>query len=152
VPSRPASARGRRPGQARLRARRPRWKHAWCEAKGLRFYLRDSARIVHILSGPQVQNAHDLGAALQPGKEAGWIPEAPVRLWSICEGAEWIGKHGRTWFPNAWQGLDYSHGSASLPKVAKAQDGNSAQAQAWGEATLTRLSLFLVWCPLSLIP
>ena len=38
VPSRPESARGRRPGQGRYRARRAQWRHAWYEAKGLRFY------------------------------------------------------------------------------------------------------------------
>jgi hypothetical protein len=38
VPSRPENARGRRPGQARDRARRATWRHAWYEAKGFRFY------------------------------------------------------------------------------------------------------------------
>src|SRR5262245_56642399 len=56
VPSRPERARGRRPGQARHRARRARWRHEWREAKGLRFYLLDGERIVHILSWHQVQN------------------------------------------------------------------------------------------------
>jgi hypothetical protein len=55
VPSRPESARGRRPGQARARARRARWRHAWHEAKGLRFDLLDGDRIVHLLSWHQVQ-------------------------------------------------------------------------------------------------
>ena len=49
-PSRPESARGRRPGQARHRARRARWRHEWREAKGFRFYLLDGERIVHVLS------------------------------------------------------------------------------------------------------
>lgn len=46
VPSRPESARGSRPGQARKRARRARWTHEWREAKGFRFYLLDGERIV----------------------------------------------------------------------------------------------------------
>jgi hypothetical protein len=50
VPSRPDNARGRRPGQARYRARRARWKHEWREAKGFRFYLLEGDRIVHVLS------------------------------------------------------------------------------------------------------
>jgi hypothetical protein len=54
VPSRPERARGRRPGQARPRARRARWRHEWREAKGCRFYLLDGERIVHGLSGHQV--------------------------------------------------------------------------------------------------
>jgi hypothetical protein len=41
VPSRPESARGRRAGQARYRAR---WRHAWYEAKGFRFYLLSTFR------------------------------------------------------------------------------------------------------------
>src|SRR5215216_5613719 len=49
VPSRPESARGRRPGQARPRARRARWQHEWREAKGVRFSLLDGERIVHVL-------------------------------------------------------------------------------------------------------
>src|SRR5262249_10903091 len=44
VPSRPDSARGRRPGQAHQRARRARWQHEWRDAKGLRFYLLDGKR------------------------------------------------------------------------------------------------------------
>ena len=37
VPTRPESARGRRPGQARHRARRAQWRHEWREAKGFVF-------------------------------------------------------------------------------------------------------------------
>jgi Uncharacterised protein family (UPF0236) len=141
VPSRPESARGRRPGQTRQRARRPRWKHEWREAKGFRFYLLDGDRIVHLLSWHQVQNEHDLGEALQQVKEAGLIPEATVRLCVICDGAEWIWKHVQTVFPEACQVLDYYHCSEYLHKVAKAQYGNAEQAQEWVEATLTRLYL-----------
>ena len=54
MPSRPESARGRRPGQARQRARRARWRHEWREAKGFRFYRLDGDRIVHVLSWHQV--------------------------------------------------------------------------------------------------
>src|SRR5262249_4935293 len=39
VPSRPDSARGRRPGPARQRARRARWRHEWRDAEGFRFYV-----------------------------------------------------------------------------------------------------------------
>ena len=59
VPSRPESARGRRPGQARHRARRARWRHEWREAKGVRFSLLDGERIVHILSWPQGHNEQE---------------------------------------------------------------------------------------------
>jgi len=139
VPSRPESARGRRPGQARYRARRARWQHEWREAKGFRFDLLDGERIVHILSWHQLQNEHDLGKALKRVKDAGVIPEDTVRLCVVCDGAEWIGKHVQVLFPTACQVLDYSHGSEYLHKVAKAQYGNSLQALEWVEATLTRL-------------
>ena len=94
VPSRPENARGRRPGQARQRARRARWRHEWREAKGFRFYLLDGDRIAHVLSWHQLQNEHELGEALRNIKEVGLIPEEAVRLCVICDGAEWIWKHG----------------------------------------------------------
>ncbi len=139
VPSRPESARGRRPGQARYRARRARWKHEWRDAKGFRFYLLDGDRIVHVLSWHQVQNEHDLGEALKQVKDAGLIPDETVRLCVVCDGAGWIWKHVQALFPNACQVLDYYHCSEYLHKVAKAQYGHTLQALEWVEATLTRL-------------
>jgi hypothetical protein len=56
APTRPESARGRRPAQGRHRAKRPRWKGQWRDVKGFRFYLMDGDRIVHLLSWHQVQN------------------------------------------------------------------------------------------------
>lgn len=141
VPSRPESARGRRPGQARQRARRARWRHEWREAKGFRFYLLDGDRIVHVLSWHQVQNEHDLGEALRQVKAAGLIPEETVRLCVVCDGAEWIWKPIQALFPQACQVLDYYHCSEYLHKVAKAQYADPLQAQEWAEATLTRLYL-----------
>jgi len=138
VPSRPESARGRRPGQARHRARRARWHHEWREAKGFRFYLLDGDRIVHVLSWHQVATDEELGEALQQVKDAGLIPEETVRLCVIGDGAEWIWKQVQAVFPHARQVLDYSHCSAYLHKVAKAQYGAPLPAQAWAEATLTR--------------
>jgi hypothetical protein len=139
VPSRPESARERRPGQARQRARRAQWRHEWREAKGFRFYLLDGERIAHILSWHQVQTESDLGEALQQVKEAGVIPEDTVRLCVIGDGAEWIWKHVQALFPHACQVLDYYHCSEYLHKVAKAQYSDSLQALEWVEATLTRL-------------
>lgn len=141
APSRPESARGRRPGQARCRARRARWRHEWREVKGFRFYLVDGERIVHVLSWHQVQHEHDLGEALRQVKDAGLIPEETVRLCVVCDGAEWMWKHIEALFPHARQVLDYSHCSEYLHKVAKAQDADPMRAQEWVEATLTRLYL-----------
>jgi hypothetical protein len=96
APSRPESARGHRPGQARHRAR---WRYEWCEAKGFRFYLLDGERIVHVLSWHQVQTEGDLAEALQQVQEAGVVPEDTVRLCVIGDGAEWIWKHVQALFP-----------------------------------------------------
>jgi len=141
VPSRPESARGRRPGQARHRARRARWRHEWREAKGFRFYLLDGERIVHVLSWHQIYNEQELGEALQQVKDAHLIPEETVRLCVIGDGAEWIWTHVQALFPQACQVLDYYHCAAYLHKVAKAQYADPLRAQEWTEATLTRLYL-----------
>ena len=141
VPSRPEQARGRRPGQARSRARRARWRHDWYEAKGFRFYLLDGDRIVHVLSWHQVQNEDDLGQALKQVKDTGLIPEETVRLCVVGDGAEWIWKHVQALFPDASQVLDYYHCSEYLHKVAYAQYGHTLRALEWVEATLTRLYL-----------
>jgi Uncharacterised protein family (UPF0236) len=139
VPSRPESARGRRPGQARYRARRARWQHEWREVKGFRFYLLDGDRIVHVLSWHQVQSEDDLGEALKQVKDADLIPEETVRLCVVGDGAEWIWKHVQALFPGACQVLDYYHCSEYLHKVAYAHYGHTLQALEWVEATLTRL-------------
>jgi len=141
VPTRPEHARGRRPGQARQRARRALWQGQWRDAKGCRFYLLDGDRIVHLLSWHQVQNEAQLGETLKQIKDAGVIPEEKVRLCVVCDGAEWIWKHVQALFPHARQVLDYYHCLEYLHKMAKAQYGTSLRAQEWVEATMTRLSM-----------
>ena len=141
VPTRPASARGRRPGQAHQRARRARWRGEWHEGKGFRFYLLDGDRIVHVLSWHQVQNEAQLGEALKQIKEAGLLPDDTVRLCVVSDGAEWIWKHVQALFPHACQVLDYYHCAEYLHKLAKAHYGTCLQAQEWVEATMTRLYL-----------
>jgi uncharacterized protein UPF0236 len=141
VPTRPESARGRRPGHGRHRAKRALWHGQWRDAKGFRFYLLDGERIVHVLSWHQVQNEEQLGEALKQIKEAGVIPEEQVRLCVVCDGAEWIWKHVQALFPQARQVLDYYHCAQYLQRVAKVHYGASGQALEWVEATLTRLYL-----------
>jgi len=141
VPTRPDSAREPQEGSRHTRAKRARWRGQWRDAKGVRFYLLDGERIVHVLSWHQVQNEEQLGEALKQIKEAGLIPEAQVRLCVVCDGAEWIWKHVQALFPQARQVLDYSHCAQYLQRVAKAHYGASVQAVEWVEATMTRLSL-----------
>ena len=135
VPSRPARARGRRPGQARHRARRARWRHEWRAAKGVRFSLLDGERIVHVLRGQQVHNAQARGEALQQGQDAGVIPAEAVRLCVVCDGAAWIWHHVQALCPSACQVRDDYPCAESLHKMAKAQDGQTVQALEWVEAT-----------------
>jgi hypothetical protein len=141
VPTRPESARGRRPGQGRHRAKRAVWRGQWRDAKGVRFYLMDGDRIVHVLSWHQVHNEAQLGEALKQVKEAGLIPEEQVRPCVVCDGAAWIWKHVQALFPQARQVLDYYHCAQYLHRVAKAHYGVSVQAVEWVEATMTRLYL-----------
>ena len=141
APTRPESARGRRPGQRRQRARRPQWKGQWREVKGFRFYLIDGGRIVHLISWHQIQNEAELGEALKEVKEANLIPEDRVRLCVVCDGASWIWEHVESLFSRARQVLDYYHGSDYLHRMAKAQYGDTQRAHEWVEATLTRLYL-----------
>jgi hypothetical protein len=141
VPTRPDSARGRRPGQGRQRAKRALWRGQWREAKGLRFYLLAGDRIVHLLSWHQVQTEEQLGEALQQIKKAGVIPEEKVRLCVVSDGAEWIWKHVQALFPTARQVLDYYHCAQYIHNIAKAHYGASVQGLEWAEATMTRLYL-----------
>jgi hypothetical protein len=141
VPTRPDSARKPCNGQRSTRAKRARWRGQWRDAKGLRFYLLDGERIVHVLSWHQVQNEAQLGEALKEIKKAGVIPEEQVRLCVVCDGAEWIWKHVQALFPQARQVLDYYHCAQYLHRVAKAHYGASVQALEWVEATMTRLYL-----------
>jgi transposase len=94
----------------------------------LRFSLLDGERIVHVLSWHQGHNEAQLGEALKQVKEAGLIPAEQGRLCVVCDGAEWIWTHVQALFPQARQGLDYSHCAQDLPRVAKAYYGASVQA------------------------
>jgi hypothetical protein len=141
VPTRPESARGRRPGQGRHRAKRALWRGQWRDAKGFRLYLMDGDRIVQVLSWHQVQTEDQLGETLKQVKESGVIPEDQVRLCVVADGASWIWKHVKGLFSHACQVLDYYHCAAYLQRVAKVQYGSSLQALEWVEAPMTRLYL-----------
>jgi hypothetical protein len=138
VPARPERARGRRPGQARYRARRARWRHAWDEAKGFRCSLLHDDRLVPLLSWHQGQSADARGKALPTSNDEGVIPADTGRLCVIGDGAEWRWKHVQALVPDACQGLDSLHGSEYLHRVASAHYGHTLHALEWVEATLTR--------------
>jgi hypothetical protein len=140
VPTRPETAKGRRPGRKRARATRARWTGEWREAKGFRCYLLADDRIVQVLSWHQVQTDEEAAAALRQVKAAGLIPEAEVRLCVIADGAPWIWKQAQALFPSAVEILDYYHCSERLHKVAALQYGAHPERQReWCEAALARL-------------
>ena len=99
VPTRPESARGRRPGQGRHRAKRALWRGQWRDAKGFRFYLMDGDRIVHVLSWHQVQNEEQLGEALKQVKEASLIPKSRCACASSVMGPSGYGNMSKPCFP-----------------------------------------------------
>jgi hypothetical protein len=140
VPTRPATAKGRRPGRKKARAKRARWTGEWREAKGFRFYLLADDRIVQVLSWHQVQTDDEAAEALRQVKAAGLLPEERVRLCVIAEGARWIWKQAQALFPFAVEILDYYHCSEHLHKVAVLQYGaHPERQQEWYEAALARL-------------
>ena len=140
VPTRPATAKGRRPGRKKVRAKRARWTGEWREAKGFRFYLLADDRMVQVLSWHQVQTDDEAAEALQQVQAAGLIPEDEVRLCVIADGARWIWKQAQALFPSAVEILDYSHCSEPIHKVASLQYGVHPERQReWCEAALARL-------------
>jgi len=139
APIRPESARGRGEGVAQRRARRPGWKGQWREAKGVRFYLVDGDRIVHLLSWHQIQTDEELAEALRRVKAAGLFDESAVRLCVVADGARWIWKVVQEVFPTAREILDYYHCSERVHGIALAQWGASAEGVEWVEGTLARL-------------
>lgn len=140
VPTRPETAKGRRPGRRHQRAKRARWTGEWREAKGFRFYLVEDDRIEHVLSWHQVQTDEELAAALQAVQAAGLLPEAQVRLCVIADGAPWIWKQVQALFPSAVQILDYYHCCEHLHTVALLQYGDHPDQQhEWCEAAVARL-------------
>jgi hypothetical protein len=140
VPTRPETAKGRRPGRKKVRAKRARWTGEWREAKGFRCYLLADERIVQVLSWHQVQTDEEAAEALRQVKAAGLIPEAEVRLCVIADGARWIWKQAQALFPSAVEILDYYHCSERIHQVAALQYGaHPERQQQWCEAALARL-------------
>jgi hypothetical protein len=135
VPTRPETAKGRRPGH-----KRARWTGEWLEAKGFPFYLLADDRIVQVLSWHQVQTDEEAAEALRQIKATGLIPEAEVRLCVIGDGARWIWQQAQALFPAAVEILDYYHCSERLYKVATLQYGAHPERQReWCEAALAHL-------------
>lgn len=140
VPTRPESARGKRRGRKKARAKRARWQGEWREAKGFRLYLVDEDRIEHLISWHQIQDEENLFEALKQIREAGLIQQDRIRLCVLADGARWIWKRIKTLFPTAKEILDYYHCSEHIHHIAQAQYGDRPdKALEWVEATMARL-------------
>ncbi len=117
-----------------------RGKGEYKEVKGLRLYLIDNARIIHLISWHQVQDEEEFAKGLRKIRDAGLIDANKVRLCIIGDGAPWIWKKPVEIFPKAKQILDFYHCSEYIHAEANAQYGKGTRrAQEWVEATFTRL-------------
>jgi hypothetical protein len=112
VPTRPEQATESVTGRQRPRAKRAGWQGEWKEAKGVRFYVVERERIVHLLSWHQVQTDEEAADALRQVKAAGLSPEDQVRLCVLGDGAKWIWNQVKTLFPTA-----ADLGRLSLPRA-----------------------------------
>lgn len=140
VPTRPESAKGKRPGRKKVRALRAQWKGEYRQAKGLRLFLVDDDRIVHLISWHQIQTEEEMGKALQQIKQAGLIPEDEVRLCVVADGDPWIWKWVERLFPSARQVLDFYHCTTYFHQIAQTQYATDPlKARQWLEATMARL-------------
>jgi len=117
-----------------------RGKGEWKETKGVRVYLATSDdRIVHLLSWHR--NGDKKSFAWDLKRIAAQLPETDLQIAALADGAPWIWKLVKRFFPSARQVLDYFHCAEHVHKVANEQYADSSAAAEWAEATLSRLSL-----------
>ena len=113
--------------------------HCWREAKGIRGYLLDNNKIVHLLSWHQVSSINEFREYLAEIRSKNIIPLDRVRLCFVGDGAEWIWDCVREYFPECRQVLDYYHCSEHLFDFAKIHFNNRDKANEWIEQTKIRL-------------
>jgi hypothetical protein len=106
VPTRPQTAKGRRPRRKKGRATRAQGTGEWREAQGFRFSLLADDRMGQVLGWHQIQTDVAAADALRQGKAAGLIPETEVRLCVLAAGARCICKQARALFPSAVELVD----------------------------------------------
>ncbi len=111
----------------------------WREVKGFRLYLvGEDERIVQLASWHQIQDAENFTKDLK--QVADRLPTEQVRIALLGDGSAWLWNAMTACFPQGRPVLDYYHCAEHLHTVAKAQYGETLQAQQWVEATLARLS------------
>lgn len=112
--------------------------NCWREARGVRGYLLDQDRIVHVLSWHQVASKQGLLQYLIEIRDKKLIPPDSVRLCFIGDGAQWIWDLVQEVFPDCREVLDYYHCSEHLHTFARLHFGED-KGQEWLEATKARL-------------
>ena len=112
--------------------------NCWREARGIRGYLLDQDRIVHVLSWHQVASKQDFLQYLIEIRDKKLIPPDSVRLCFIGDGAQWIWDLVQEVFPDCREVLDYYHCSEHLHAFARLHFGEG-KGQEWLEATKARL-------------
>jgi hypothetical protein len=128
APTRPRAGRKRKRGPGR-----------WREVKGFRLYLvGEDERIVQLASWHQIQDAECFSEDLK--QVAQRLPTEEVRIALLGDGSAWLWNAMTACFPQGRPVLDYYHCAEHLHTVAKAQYGETLEAQQWVEATLARLS------------
>ena len=111
----------------------------WKENKGVRVYLVDEDRIIHLLSWHQICAKKEFIEYLQTIKGLGFFPEDKVRVCCLGDGADWIWEGMNSIFPNACKILDYYHCSEHLHDFAKEKFGDTPEGHRWLEKTKERL-------------
>ncbi len=112
--------------------------NCWKEARGIRGYLIDQDRIVHVLSWHQIASKQEFLKYLIEIKDKNLLPPDKVRLCFIGDGAQWIWDLVQEVFPNCQEVLDYYHCSEHLHAFANLHFGEG-KGQEWLEATKARL-------------
>jgi hypothetical protein len=113
--------------------------HQWKEAKGIRGYLLDKDKIVHLLSWHQISNINEFRGFLADLRGKDIIPLEKVRLCFVGDGADWIWDCVKKYFPECRQVLDYFHCTEHLYAFAKVHFADQDKAHDWVEQTKVRL-------------
>lgn len=112
--------------------------NCWKEARGIRGYLIDHNRIIHVLSWHQIASKQEFLGHLTEIKDKNLIPADKVRLCFIGDGAQWIWDIVKEVFPDCREVLDYFHCSEHLHAFANQHFGEG-KGKEWIEATKVRL-------------
>ena len=112
--------------------------NCWKEVKGIRGYLIDNDRIIHVLSWHQIASKQEFLDHLTTIRDKNILPADKVRLCFIGDGAQWIWDVVKEVFPDCREVLDYFHCSEHLHAFASQHFG-AGKSHEWIEATKARL-------------